>query len=48
MALPAAMYSNSLSGEVECVEMADARVGQRQDVRLRERGRRRPMAAHGR
>ena len=27
MALPAAMYSNSLSGEVECVEMADAGFG---------------------
>ncbi len=27
MALPAAMYSNSLSGDVECVEMADAGLG---------------------
>ena len=31
---PAAMYSNSFNGDVNRVEMAEARVRQRQDIRL--------------
>ena len=45
---PAAMYSNSLSGDVNRVEIADAGFGQHEHVGRRELARRRAPGARGR